>query len=154
MQKGGGRVRLRSRSFPQTSKEKGSIWTKRATLETTSCFPNAGSREVSLLWFQRGIKVTAQNQTIWGSLYMWPPPRARQIPWRLASLPDRSTRSRYPHPRAGGGVRWLRGFLTSKSAGSQNFRTFALAVPGRALHSLDLGGPKRARTAGKGARRL
>lgn len=100
------RVRHRSRFFPQTSKRNGSSWTKRATFETTSCSPNAGSREVSLLWFRQGLKATTQNKTCSGSLYVLSPPRARHIPWRFASLPDRASRFQCPHPRAGGDVRW------------------------------------------------
>lgn len=150
----GVQVRRRSRSVWWTSKGNGSTWTKRATLETTSCSPNAGSREVSLLWFQRGLQVTTQNPTSWVSLCM-SPPRARQIPWRFASLPDPASCSRSSHPRPSWGVRWLREFLTSKSGGAQISRTFAPAVHCAARAP---SWPRRSGTCGscggKGARRL
>lgn len=50
------------------------------------CFPNAGGREVPLLWFQRGIKATTQNQTSWGSLHL-SPPRPRRSPLAICVTP-------------------------------------------------------------------
>lgn len=99
-------------------------------METTSCSSNAGSREVSLLWFRRGIKSTTQKQTCSGSLYVLSLPRAKRIPWRFASLPDRASRFQSLHPELAG-VRTPGGeFIRSKSAGAggQNSCTSSLLL--------------------------
>lgn len=74
---------------------------------------------------------------------------ARQIPWRFASPPDPASRSPSPRPQQAGVGAGCGGFLTSKSGGAHNYRTFAPAVQGQAPGALGLRGPQRAGAAGK-----